>query len=681
MTRRSERGIRHLRRVRHHMEEYGLPIKKLDESVSQETAAECQGSCPYCYLENRPDLDITINGLLPEQAVLQWRWAAEHEKHKKETGTRSAREEFEALLESMTDEQKNDLEVIRFKEFPVDHFRLQSILLTIPNMVAKHSTFVQQILKMNAVMAVADGKTEEPKEPPVELTEVNGKAKKAEEDDRREFYAQKFTNGTLAEAVIVKGLPMFLTLEGGEPKLKQEIVLPSMILKPIELPGYLNMPYEFQSLEDVKEILEEARKQTFYSLYLRAKGTWHKYIDADENHIVICAADTVFTYFQDKLGLTHYICFVGDNNSGKTNNLRVFKMLGYRAYLDTSITPANLYQFMGSLEEGQGIILEDEADNIDQSPEKMKIYKVGYTTGTPVSRIDTSYGRKQIRFWTFCFKATSAEKSADPVLAKGYNERTLYVQCSPGQPEYDILEVINHSGEAKYKALYDDMLHFRKVLLLFRLLHYDEVIPHVRLTVKMREKQLTESVIRLFRNSEALPEILNSLFYYIDQKRDRKGNTLEAKLFKIVKRLALEKHYLLTNSQIWDSVKAEFPGNDIDKKPLSYESEEFGVISKRQITGILTDRFGATKKKNDDRGFIFVPEQLEKLERVYDVSDQIEIISEERTDRTDKTLLRHIPLNAEDEKPTRGDNNLATHEPEQTLLAPRIVNLTESRSE
>jgi len=40
---------------------------------------------------------------------------------------------------------------------------------------------------------------------------------------------------------------------------------------------------------------------------------WKKYVDADDFHISICAADTIFTYFQDKIGLTHYLFFVWVN--------------------------------------------------------------------------------------------------------------------------------------------------------------------------------------------------------------------------------------------------------------------------------------------------------------------------------------------------------------------------------
>lgn len=71
--------------------------------------------------------------------------------------------------------------------------------------------------------------------------------------------------------------------------------------------------------------------------------------------------------------LIDYLLFVGDNSVGKTNRLTVFQQLEYRPLCDVSITPANIYRFLGNLEDGQGIILEDEIDNIDQQDEDIQI--------------------------------------------------------------------------------------------------------------------------------------------------------------------------------------------------------------------------------------------------------------------------------------------------------------------
>ena len=77
--------------------------------------------------------------------------------------------------------------------------------------------------------------------------------------------------------------------------------------------------------------------------------------------------------------------------------------------MSSGMTAANVYQFLGSREEGIGTICEDEADNIEEDREKMKVYKNGYTTGFPYHRTDTSSGRQQLKFNTYCFKAFAAE--------------------------------------------------------------------------------------------------------------------------------------------------------------------------------------------------------------------------------------------------------------------------------
>lgn len=127
------------------------------------------------------------------------------------------------------------------------------------------------------------------------------------------------------------------------------------------------------------------------------------------SHVRSTVSASLDTYFQDKIGMTHYLFFVGNNNCGKSNNLYVLKFLAYRNFTSTDMTAPNIYQFLGNREEGQGTLCEDEADRIDEDRQKMAIHKNGYITGFPVSRIDTSFGRKQLKLNTFGFRAFAAE--------------------------------------------------------------------------------------------------------------------------------------------------------------------------------------------------------------------------------------------------------------------------------
>ena len=82
------------------------------------------------------------------------------------------------------------------------------------------------------------------------------------------------------------------------------------------------------------------------------------------------------------------------------------------------MTAANIYQFLGSGEEGQGTLCEDEADRIDEDRQKMAIHKNGYIKGFSVARTETSFGRKQNKYNTFCWKAFAAENFPDAIQSE-----------------------------------------------------------------------------------------------------------------------------------------------------------------------------------------------------------------------------------------------------------------------
>ena len=287
----------------------------------------------------------------------------------------------------------------------------------------------------------------------------------------------------------------------------------------------------------------------------------------------------------------------------------------------------NIYQFLGGIEEGQGIILEDEADNIDRNDEKMRIYKVGYKSGTKVSRIDTSFGRKQQSYWTYGFKAFSAEKQPDSNRAKGFNERVFVIPCSTGNPQHDITEVINPAGDEKYSRLLDELIDMRKLLLIYRILNYGKPIQDIELNIKNRDKQLCKPLIRLFQNSDAVKEITGTLSKLLSEKKQRKGNTFEARLYSIIGDLVQKFGPALENKAIWISVKSNIDGSENPNKPQSYETEEFYSISQKKVTDILVDKFGAIRGHDGSkRILVFDENTLDRLAPNYSNQDGIHIL-------------------------------------------------------
>jgi hypothetical protein len=495
--------------------------------------------------------------------------------------------------------------------------------------------------------------------------EDDDKNKKAKNKER---YVQKYHEGDLlAEAIIVGGKPCFAVAapKVGNPD-EVSIILQESIqldeattLKPFEFTSYINKPYMFKSKQEFDKLIEDTRSKNFDGLYRKIKSIWNKYIDADDFHTSICAADTIFTYFQDKIGLTHYLFFVGGNNSGKSNNLTVLHFLTYRNMLSSGMTSANIYQFLGSGKEGGGTICEDEADNIDEihATDKMRIYKNGYTTGIPVFRTDTSFGRMQYKFNTFCFKAFAAERLPDSLKAKGFNQRVIELPCVYGFPKYDISEVANPAGEEEYQHLLDELLEARNTLLVYRLLHFKDKIPDIKLNIHNREKQLFKPVLRVFQNSETLKELLPVISKYVSQKRETNANTLHAFLYGLIIDLVKTQNKTeLESSLIWDTITNILPGDYIPNKKLSYDSSEFGVISQKGIIETLIQVFGAKPSQNrrENRKLVFDPAKLKRLSRIYELAIEVKVgTSSSVTDVTDVTdvgLDKHFEEQLEDKE-------------------------------
>ena len=187
-----------------------------------------------------------------------------------------------------------------------------------------------------------------------------------DEKKKKTIHVQRISNDEFfAEAVLIDSVPKFLIAnDGGTGGISAVEFIPlgkeDKIAVPFPAESYINKPYSFNSKLELDAIIEEVKNQTFDldHLYRTVKGKWKKFIDADNFHISICAADTIFTYFQDRAGMTHYLFFVGGPGSGKSNNLEVFHFLAYRNMTSAGITPATLYRFYGGREEGIGTICE-----------------------------------------------------------------------------------------------------------------------------------------------------------------------------------------------------------------------------------------------------------------------------------------------------------------------------------
>ena len=150
------------------------------------------------------------------------------------------------------------------------------------------------------------------------------------------------------------------------------------------------------------------------------------------------------------------------------------------------------------------------------------------------------------------------------------------------------------------------------------------------------DKQLSKPVIRLFQNSKALEEVIRSLSKYLLDKNRRKENTLDARLYSIITKLVKDEGPRIFNSQIWDAIKIEIEGYELNQQ--SYITEDFGEITKTKVTKICIDRFGAQYGGNTgkSRYLIFDEKKIFSLAINYSLSTIYEIVdTTEKTDTLD----------------------------------------------
>ena len=226
---------------------------------------------------------------------------------------------------------------------------------------------------------------------------------------------RKYTgNGTipLHECIVFKdGQSVFVSLDANnKPIYESTIERPGKVLFPADnLDSQNPLPYIFESPQELELYLKRARNETFDFLYLKTKLIYRKYVNIEDHLLSILSANTIYSYFQDKFPTLHYNIFVGDNGSGKNSALLVYKYLGYRVFYVVSASAPNYFTFLGEIEECQGTIAEDEAEDIGYDREKRKILKTGYASGGCVPKVDLTYGRTQGSFLTYGMKWLAME--------------------------------------------------------------------------------------------------------------------------------------------------------------------------------------------------------------------------------------------------------------------------------
>ncbi len=412
----------------------------------------------------------------------------------------------------------------------------------------------------------------------------------------------------LIESIYFKNKKMFLVAEQKHEnlstiKIKNQFETNDKKIIPTSLEDYPYSPYNFSNIDEINK-----SKIDFTELYERIFSVVSRFIAIEDEWKHFITSCILFTYKQDQSPTTPYVYLVGDNESGKSTILHLMKALAYRPLLSESLPSANIYNFLGTKEEGTGIILEDESQGLEKQFEKLKIYKGGYVKGSRIPRVkdNPSGGSKQVYYFGYCFKVFAGEK-----LPK---DRGILQRCI-------VIHMVEDYPDANIKDLKpEDLSHLSKLrndLMLWRLQTAFEKSADIQLGfLKNRDAELWKPILRLLEGTKFFINLERLSFKLVEKKRREKNNTLEAALFTIVSKLnKVSKHVAFED--IWNEITS-LPGQDDPINPQGFYLEEHGKVTKTNVGMILSQKFRGEKYRDaNKRLYIFDKITIKRLGRKY----------------------------------------------------------------
>ena len=430
----------------------------------------------------------------------------------------------------------------------------------------------------------------------------------------KEVIAYKYSgNGKykLHESIILNGVQCFITYDTEKEKviIKEQIEEQNRIIRPPSLEECPFPAYEFENEQELETYIKRANEiESIEELYKSCRNFWTLYVDQEKEILTMLAADSILSYFQDLFPIIHYSVAVGTNDVGKSSIGYTFEYTGYRVVKGASITGPNYFRIFGTVEPGQCVVIEDEGDSISDNPDKIAILKIAYEYNSKIPRTNMNVKNQDMNwFYPYGYKMILAEKSIREWKAKGLVDRTFTMKCRPGRVKYAMKDVVSNiiNKSEQYRKLHDALLDFRKLMLTYRLIHYRDQLPKLAINLENRDKELSYPLLELFYGTEVFDEIKESLEYFIQQRHERKANSIEAGLYPIIERLlkakvnpnssGLDNYRDIKFADIWECIttKGEIEGYYDPKRPSEYESKEYGKLFRRSLSSLIADAFGA----------------------------------------------------------------------------------------
>lgn len=225
----------------------------------------------------------------------------------------------------------------------------------------------------------------------------------------------------------------------------------------------------------------------------------------------------------------------------------------------------------------------------------------------------------------------AGERLPDEIEARGYMQRTIVIKCLPGFPDYDISEVTDPAGAGEYQSLLDELNDARNLLFCYRLVHFNDTIPNIKLNIKNREKQLFKPLLRLFQGTRAFDTLKPVISKYIRERRMTKANSYHAFLYALIRDLIKNNWGImeLESIAIWDFFLKNVEWKPIPFKPQSVETVEFGIKSQKSVILTLKEVFKAEPpgRNGSSRRLFFSEVVMDRMKDTYEMDNDIKVDS------------------------------------------------------
>ena len=452
------------------------------------------------------------------------------------------------------------------------------------------------------------------------IFEEEDKKKKSSKPKREIHKTKGKIQGKFVESIIIDEEPRFLCydLKTSKLSIEKQFETEENIIKPLDVNQYGYIPYEFTKPEIDQALKNKVSKNILFD---EIKKQIDRYLVLREidKHLVL--GDAFLTYEQEHISTLHFLYVVGETESGKSTILHLFRWLGYRCLYGEDIPNADIYNFLGTDEEGAGVIAEDEAQGLFKHSEKIRTYKNSYSKGSKKPRIiQTQNSKKQVFYFTFCFKIFAGEVIPED---KGFKERLAVIHMLEGQPKSNIKRL--NKEEKK------ELLTLRKALLIYKLQNTNNELPKVETGLIQRDQELWADFLGVVNDTKYFEKCKETVAYYVNQRHESIWNSIEARILKLVKQ-KLDSNLNLSLEVFWNhliNIQDELPGR-LDKE--TFYPYDFGIkVTRHYLSSLFEAKYQAvriTTYKTDEKGkkhkitvYRFGSDVLEVLSKKYNIKD------------------------------------------------------------